>query len=116
MVARASLGQFEQLILTAVAALQEEAYGLEVYSKVCEMAGREMNLGSMYVTLERLKKKGYVSSKVAEGGAERGGRPRHYFKVLPAGAAALRESVDTATRISGAISELDVWQKLGLKV
>ena len=76
MVARASLGQFEQLILTAVAALQEEAYGLEVYSKVCELAGREMNLGSMYVTLERLKKKGYVSSKVAEGGTERGGRPR----------------------------------------
>ena len=111
-----SLGQFEQLIMTAVMTLQDDAYGMQIYSKVCELADREMNLGSMYVTLERLIKKGYVSSKIAEGGPERGGKPRKFYTVLPKGAQALRESVETATRISESFWRLDQWKPFRPKV
>jgi hypothetical protein len=33
-----SLGQFEQLVLTAILALKEDAYGVSVHSKVQELA------------------------------------------------------------------------------
>ena len=95
-----SLGQFEQMVMTAVKALQDDAYGWQVYSKVCEMADREMNLGSVYVTLERLRKKGMISVKVAASGPERGGKPRRFYSLRPEGLQALRESVETGTRIS----------------
>ena len=75
-----SLGQFEQLIMTALMTLGNDAYGMQIYSKVCELADREMNLGSMYVTLERLEKKGYVSSKVAEGGPAPFGKRQLLFR------------------------------------
>jgi DNA-binding PadR family transcriptional regulator len=78
-----TLGQFEHLIIAAIVALDNEAYGLQVYQKVCALADREMNLGSMYVTLERMQKKGWVRSKVAVGDDQRGGRPRKFYTVLP---------------------------------
>ena len=95
-----SLGQFEQLILTAVKVLQDDAFGWQIYSKVCELADREMNLGSVYVTLERLRKKGMINATVAASGLERGGKPRRFYSLRPEGRQALRESVETGTRIS----------------
>jgi DNA-binding PadR family transcriptional regulator len=111
-----SLGQFEQLVLSSVIALQEEAYGMQIYSKVCELAGREMSLGSVYVTLDRLQKKGYVSSKVADGGPERGGMPRKFYTLKPAGEQALLESVATATRIAQSVWSNPKWQALRMKL
>ena len=111
-----TLGQFEQLIMTAITLLGDDAYGMQIYSKVCELADRDMNLGSMYVTLERLTKKGYVSSRVAEGRPEHGSKPRKFFSILPAGAQALRESVETATRISDSFWRLPKWKPFRPKV
>src|SRR6516162_8793933 len=112
----ASLGQFEQLVLTAVMTLQDDAYGLQIYSKVCELAGRQMSLGSTYVTLDRLQKKGYISSKVADGGPERGGLPQKFYTVQPKGEKALLASVETATRISESFWSLPQWKPLHMKL
>ena len=112
----ASLGQFEQLVLSAVMALQEDAYGMQIYSKVCELAGREMSLGSTYVTLDRLQKKGYISSKVADGGPDRGGLPRKFYTMRPKGEQALLAAVETATRISESFWSLPQWKPLHLKM
>jgi len=112
----ASLGQFEQLVLSAVMALQDDAYGMQIYSKVCELAGREMSLGSTYVTLDRLQKKGYVTSKVADGGSERGGLPRKFYTMRSKGEQALLESVATATRISESFWSLPQWKPLHVKL
>lgn len=111
-----SLGQFEQLILTAVMALKDNAYGMQIYSKVCEMADREMNLGSVYVTLDRLQKKGYVSSKITNGGMDRGGKPRRFYNLEPAGEQALQEAVATATRVSDTFWSFPKWKRLRKKL
>jgi len=92
--------------------LQDDAYGLQIYSKVCELAGRQMSLGSTYVTLDRLQKKGFLSSKVADGGPDRGGMPRKFYTMRPKGEQALRESVETATRISESFWSLPQWKPL----
>jgi PadR family transcriptional regulator, regulatory protein PadR len=111
-----TLGRFEEMILTAVMVLEDDAYGMQIHSKVCELAGREMSLGSVYVTLDRLKKKGYVSCKVADGGPERGGMPRKFYSLRPPGMQALRESVETATRISQSFWSFPLWKPLFRKL
>ena len=100
-----SLGQFEQLILMAVRAQGDQAYGSQVFSKVCELADKQMNLGSMYVTLDRLETKGYLKSKIEKGTSERGFKPRKFYRLEPAGEQALQESVETAARISQAFDQ-----------
>lgn len=95
-----SLGQFEQAVLTAVLHLGDGAYGLAVYRKVCVLhEGQEVNLGAMYGSLERLEKKGYVSSRTETGAPERGGRARKYYTVEPIGEKALFETMGKAKRI-----------------
>ena len=95
-----SLGHFEQLLLTAVMTLGEKAYGLAVFQKTSELAGKRVNLGAVYVVLDRLERKGYVSSRTEPGGPERAGRPRRFFKILPAGERALEESFTTSRRLA----------------
>ena len=78
-----SLGTFEQLIMAAIHGLGEAAYGIKVFERVCLLAQ-----GSMYVSLKRLAKTGYLHREVAPSRRQRG-RPRKYFSLLPAGLNAL---------------------------
>jgi PadR family transcriptional regulator, regulatory protein PadR len=51
-----SIGQFEQLVLTAILARRDDAYGVSIHSKVEELASpKAVSLGAVYVTLDRLE-------------------------------------------------------------
>lgn len=98
-----ALGQFEQLVLAAVLALGERAYGVTIYEKAADMAERPVKIGSVYITLDRLENKRYLASRLADPTPERGGRPKRYYRMLAAGERALRESLDTARRIEDTV-------------
>lgn len=91
------LGEFEQMALLAVMRLGDEAYGARIQQELDAIAGRSASISSIYITLTRLETKGLVSSSLAGPGEGRGGRPRRYFGLEPAGLVALRESRDQLT-------------------
>ncbi|HYR90524.1 MAG TPA: helix-turn-helix transcriptional regulator [Terriglobia bacterium] len=95
-----TLGQFEQLVLTAVIALREGAYGGPIYDQVTEMAERRINMGSLYVTLDRLEKKGLLSSRLLQPKGERNRKPKRFYRLEADGLSALQESVATSKRIT----------------
>ena len=92
------LGSFEQELLAAVSALEEDAYGLAIYNKLFEFE-KNPNQGSMYVSLDRLERKGYLVSRFSLPEAKRGGMPRKYFRITPEGARALLESVEMSKKV-----------------
>lgn len=99
-----SLGQFEQLNLTAILLLGENAYGATVHEKVEELAnGKSYSIGAIYTTLDRLHQKGYIKSWYAEVSTERGPRTKRYFEVLAAGQRALREARNVAANMLTAL-------------
>ena len=103
-----SLGQFEQLVLTAILALRDDAYGVTIHSKVQELAEpKSVSLGAIYVTLDRLEDKGLISSWMSDPTPERGGRAKRCYKLKKAGERALRESATTAKRVYDVIAQ--VW-------
>jgi DNA-binding PadR family transcriptional regulator len=105
-----TLGQFEQLVLTAILTQREEAYGVTIHSKVQELASpREVSLGAVYVTLDRLEDKGLVSSWLSDPTPERGGRAKRCYRLEALGERALEESAVTAKRIWESIAQL--WGK-----
>jgi len=87
-----ALGGFEQLILLALAHLGEEAYGVSIRKEIGARTGRDVNIGAVYATLDRLETKGLAESRTGEATAERGGRAKRYFRLTGAGATALEES------------------------
>jgi len=100
-----ALGQFEQLVLASVLVLGQQAYGVTIFEKVGEMAERPVKIGSVYITLDRLEDKGYLSSWLADPTPERGGKRKRYYRILSAGERALREALDTSRRIEDTVEE-----------
>jgi DNA-binding PadR family transcriptional regulator len=101
-----SLGQFEQLVLTAILKLGDEAYGVTIHSKVAELVDpKTVSLGAVYVTLDRLEDKGLVASWLTEPTPERGGRAKRCYRLEALGERALRESAATIRRMHEAITE-----------
>lgn len=86
------LGQFEQMTLLAVLQLENSAYGVQLRKHLEQRTGRPVSHGALYVTLDRLEDKGFVQSDSGRREPGRGGRPRRYVSVTPAGTRALAEA------------------------
>lgn len=86
------LGPFEQQVLETLLHLRGDAYGMTVRREIAERTGRDVAIGAVYATLDRLERKGYVSSRVGEATRERGGRAKKYFEIQAPGIKALEES------------------------
>jgi len=105
---QATLGQFEQLVLTAVLARSDNAYGVTIHESVSELtAPKSVALGAVYATLDRLEDKGLVTSWLSDPTPERGGRSKRHYRLEPAGERALRESALMAKRVCDQIE--GVW-------
>ena len=79
------LGEFEELLLTMVGILQEEAYGNTIVNEIKSRVGRKVNLSAVHVTLYRLEDKGFLSSRMGGATNARGGRRKRIFQVTNAG-------------------------------
>ena len=86
------LGEFECAVLLAVARLGEGAYGISIRADLKARLGREVSIGAIYTTLERLRQKGLVSVFHGDPTPERGGRAKKFFAIEQRGAAALEET------------------------
>lgn len=84
------LGEFEELVLTMVGILQDEAYGNAIVSEIKNKVKRDVNLSAVHVTLYRLEDKGYVKSAMGGATNARGGRRKRIFKVTNAGLSMLK--------------------------
>ena len=91
------LGDFEQLVLLALVRLGDNAYGVTIRGEIESRTERSPSIGAVYATLDRLQRKSYVSSKLADPTTERGGRAKRYFRIERSGLSALRTS-QTALR------------------
>lgn len=89
---RDSLGELEQLLMLAVARLGADAYGAEIQRELEELASRPLTISTIYVTLVRLEKKGYVRSARGEPRPIRGGKAKRCFRLTPRGVHVLEES------------------------
>lgn len=89
------LGSLEHIILLALVRLEGIAHGMIVRREIEERTGRNISIGAVYATLERLEAKGYVSSSTGDPTPERGGRAKRLFRVEAAGKRALQISEQT---------------------
>jgi DNA-binding PadR family transcriptional regulator len=82
----------EQMILAAIVALKDDAFGVSIRKKVEKLTGKRLMYGTLYNALDQLLRKGYVSKTKGKTSSARGGRPRIYYALTPSGKKALRTS------------------------
>ena len=96
---REYLGQLELMVLLAAIRIRDMAYGVPIAREIEKESGRDVALASVYAALERLEKKGLITSALGEPTAERGGKARTYFKPTAAGFKEARAAHDTLMRL-----------------
>ncbi|MEP5611935.1 MAG: PadR family transcriptional regulator [Cyclobacteriaceae bacterium] len=87
-----SLGELQELVLLVIGNLNTEAYGLAIKEFIRERLKRPISISAVHATLQRLEKKGLVTSaydKTAT--SERGGRPKLVFSITAHGQKTLEE-------------------------
>lgn len=103
-----AIGQFEQVVMTAILRCGTDAYGVTIHEAVEKLSSpKSVALGAVYATLDRLEDKGLISSWLSDPTPQRGGRSKRHYRLEQDGKRALRESVVAAQRICDAVAE--VW-------
>ena len=101
--AKEYLGEFEELVLMMVGALQEDAYGAAISDEIESRLKRDVNLSAVHVTLYRLEDKGYIRSSLGGATKERGGRRKRIYTITSAGVAMLRTMKE---------ARIDLWKMI----
>lgn len=94
-----NLGEFEELILLAVAVLQGEAYGVNIAELIMKHSSRSVGISTVHNALYRLEEKGMVQSRLGGATSERGGRRKRLFSITADGQLALDESRELRNRL-----------------
>ena len=84
----APLGVLEEQIVVAVLRTRGDAYGMHVRREIEHVTGRDLAIGAVYATLDRLEAKRLVTSSRVTGD----GPSRRLFAVSPTGARALADT------------------------
>lgn len=93
------LGEFEELVLTMVGILGDEAYGNAIVQEIKKQLERKVSLSAVHVTLYRLEDKGLVTSHYGGATATRGGRRKRFFQITNAGLNILQEMKEQRLRL-----------------
>ncbi|NID09646.1 PadR family transcriptional regulator [Fibrivirga algicola] len=88
---RSDLGEFEEVVLLAVAVLVPKAYSVVIAEALEQETGQTVSTGAVHAALQRLEQKGYLRSELGEATPERGGRRKRLFTVTALGGRVLSE-------------------------
>jgi len=102
------LGEFEELVLTMVGILQDDAYGNAIVNEIKDRVGRTVNLSAVHVTLYRLEDKGYMKSGMGGATNARGGRRKRIFTITNAGLAMLRAKKEQQVELWKLVPQLKI--------
>lgn len=91
LVERAYLGTFELIVLLALRRLRVNTYSIIIRYEIEDRINKKVSVTAVYTTLERLEKKGLVSSAKGTKTAVRGGRAKKYFFITDAGLSAIHK-------------------------
>ena len=79
------LGEFEHIVLLTIMRLNNDAYGVTVRQQVKQLIDRDVSIGALYATIDRLEKKHLITTRSSQPTPERGGRAKRYLTITPQG-------------------------------
>ena len=100
------LGEFEEVVLLTVAILHNEAYGVAIIDEMEKRLNRNVSIGALQTVLQRLEKKGLLSSAFGEATRVRGGKRKRYFTLTQNGRDVLSEAKDQRLALWNAIPKV----------
>ena len=98
------VGEFEYLILSATARLDDHAYGAAIRQEIEDSTKRRCSLGALYTTLDRLEAKGLIETWMGGATPQRGGRSKRMVRLTAKGQRAAAAFYDAVVRVTRGVS------------
>ena len=93
------LTKLEEILLLSIWRLKENAYGITIREEMSRVTGRVLSFGALYVSLDKLVKKGYAVKTPGNPTPERGGRSKNYYCLSKSGLESLQLSREINTKL-----------------
>lgn len=103
------LGEFQEVVLLVILALEENAFGVTIKQEIKEKVNRDISRGALHTALTRLSEKGFITSEQGEANEDRGGRRKRYYTVTNRGVAALHGAKALRDQLWGQIPRLKLY-------
>ena len=100
------LREFELVVLLAALGLRDEAYPVAIRDAIEERTRRKVSRAAVFITLERLERNGFVSSRYGDPTPVRGGRAKRFFRATAAGITAAKKSVRLMKSMTAGVEEV----------
>jgi len=86
------LTKHEELFMLTIIHLKEPAYLVNIRNFLLEHTGKDWAFGSLYITLDKLRKKGLVETYAGKPRHTQGGKAIQYYRLTEEGLRALAEA------------------------
>jgi PadR family transcriptional regulator PadR len=86
------LTKHEELFMLTIFRLQEPAYLVNIRNFLLEQTGKDWAFGSLYITLDKLRKKGFVETYAGQPRHTQGGKAIQYYRLTKEGLRVLAEA------------------------
>lgn len=101
-----SVREFELVVLLAVLGLGDDAYPVTIRDAIEQRTHRVVSRPAVFITLERLERKGFVTSRYGDATPVRGGRAKRFFRATTHGVAAAKESLHLMQAMVAGLDEV----------
>lgn len=98
--------EFELVVLLAVLGLGDDAYPVSIRDAIEERTQRQVARAAVFITLERLERKGFVTSRYGDPSPVRGGRAKRFFRATPRGIAAAKDALHMMQSMTAGLDEV----------
>lgn len=85
------LSRNEEIILLAIWRLSGNAYGVTIRDQVSQVTGHDWTFGAIYVPLDKLTRKEFITKRISQPTTHRGGRSKCLYELSPTGKKALKD-------------------------
>jgi len=99
------IGEFELRVLLTIVRLNGNAYAPTIQRELGVRTNKDVCLGAIYVTLDRLEKRGLIASYRGEPTKVRGGGPKRMVKLEPDGVRALKSYKELLSDVQQTLDE-----------
>jgi PadR family transcriptional regulator, regulatory protein PadR len=103
---KTKLGEFEELVLLTVVALQQDAYGVEIKRELEARLKESLSVGSIQSALKRMEEKGFLTSEFGEATQKRGGKRKRIYAATPYAHRTLKELKEVRAGLWNSIPQL----------
>ena len=101
-----SIREFELVVLLAVLSVREEAYPVPIRNAIEARTQRSVSRAAVFITLERLESKGFVTSRYGDPTPVRSGRAKRFFRETPAGVAVAKAAIQFMRSMTAGLGEV----------